>query len=61
MRIDKADGKLSTDSSEIRHRRHDPVWPRSRSLFERSVISSIQNVIDFTINTRKHGASPENN
>jgi hypothetical protein len=30
-------------------------------LFERSVISSIQSVIDFTINTRKHGVGPENN
>jgi hypothetical protein len=28
----------------------DPV-----RLFERSVISSIQNVIDYTINARKHG------
>jgi hypothetical protein len=34
----------------------DPV-----RLSERSVISSIQNVIDFTINTRKHGVGPENN
>jgi hypothetical protein len=32
----------------------DPV-----PVFERSVISSIQNVIDFAINTRKHGVGPE--
>jgi hypothetical protein len=30
-------------------------------LFERSVISSIQNMIDFTINTRKHWVGTENN
>jgi hypothetical protein len=57
MQIDKADGKLRPDSSEIRHRRHDPVSPRSRSLFERSVIRAIQNMIDFTINTRKQLAT----
>jgi hypothetical protein len=34
----------------------DPV-----RLFDRSVISSIQNAINFTINTRKHGVDPENN
>jgi hypothetical protein len=44
----------------------NPVRPRSPNpdpvrLFERSVISCIQNVIDFTINTRKHGVCPKNN
>jgi hypothetical protein len=61
VRIDKADRELRTDSSVIRH---DPPIPMPMPcgddpdpvrLFERSVISSIQNVIDFTINTRKHG------
>jgi hypothetical protein len=31
------------------------------ALFERSVIGSIENKIDFTIKTRQHGIVPENN
>jgi hypothetical protein len=62
VRIDKADRKLRTDSSVIRH---DPPMPCGDDsdpvrLFERSVISSILNVIDFTINSRKHAVGPEN-
>jgi hypothetical protein len=37
------------------------AWTSARELFERSVIRSIENVIDFTINTRKHAVGPENN
>jgi hypothetical protein len=36
----------------------DDSYPDPVRLFERSVIGLIQNVIDFTINTRKHGARP---
>jgi hypothetical protein len=61
--IDKADRELTTDSSVIRH---DPPipWgddPDAVRLFERSVIGSIQNVIDCAMGTRKHGVGPENN
>jgi hypothetical protein len=59
VRIDKADRELMTDSSVIRH---DPRIPCGRDslipccpdpdavrLFERSVISSIQNMIAFRL------------
>jgi hypothetical protein len=63
MGIDKADRKLRAHSSVIRD---DPPipWgpdPDPVRLFEHSVIRSIQNVMDSTINTRKHGVGPENN
>jgi hypothetical protein len=58
VRIDKADRKLRTDSSVICR---DPPIPRGDNpdpvcLFEHSVISSIQNVIDFTINAKIWGS-----
>jgi predicted small integral membrane protein len=36
------------------------AWTSAPALFERSVICLIENMIDFTINTRKHGMGREN-
>jgi hypothetical protein len=57
VRIDKIDRELRTDSSVICH---DPERPDPVHFFERSVINSIQNAIDFATDTRKHGVGPEN-
>jgi hypothetical protein len=70
VRIDKADRKLRTASSVIRHDPPIPCvpipmpcvpYPDGVRPFERSVIGSVQNMIGFTINNRKHGVSRENN
>jgi hypothetical protein len=69
--IDKVDRELRTDSSVIRQ---DPPIPCGRDppipccpdpdavrLFELWMISSIQNVIDFAMNTTKHLVSLDDN